>query len=571
MVTESGNVKNDAQKKYPDGIIHMFDDLFRVRADMVDYADDGFDQDAKKFVYQNPRQISNGEQLMGKGGTPAEMDSLREAIRTEGLKHPLDCRWHFNGSRIQLIGGSRRKRSIDKLIADKSKCYNPVSREMEPASSVYEYIVCHINEMDDDTALKHAISSNEEGRSIGEGALAALVRHLRQCGKDDDYIRHTLSKSVMWLRQTDEILRLDDRSFDAFCTEKINRTVALKLVAVPDVKRRLLLLGDAAKEASIRIQADIAKHDEQIFKAEKEEEELSGELRAAEEMGVPTDDTEKKISAVKDRIAHHEKAKLAANKKRTNKVIAKDLSNAASGTSDDEVKPLTSVKVRKEWLGTVSALLKSEGKDEDGTEYDLDILHCAKSLIGAYLQGEENITKVLKIIARNQERRAVKAERLVFSFLEAHHGVAVVGFFVRIFCLGWYIIYMNFSTWLRENDDREELPPLEWSDLKSMLHPPYPPGVMENRPGKEFRNWITVDFARWVGGRSYQGYYKQLYIPFGSKCEIRDGQTAIKIAKGIVEQEKGRYNRAYIYRSTAYQGVGVFGDENSNIRFGSGY
>jgi len=408
MSVETETVKLPSKKILPEGIIHMFDDVYKVRHDLVEFADDGFDLNAKEFVYQNPRHIANGTQKMGLGGSRDEMDSLRAAICTEGLKHPLDCRWIKDGKKVQLIGGSRRKRSIDKLRADNTNCHNPATGKREPAANVYEYVVCHINDMDDDTALKHAVSSNEESKSIGEGALAALVRHLRHCKKDDDYIRWVLSKSVAWLRQTDEILQLDDKCFNAFCDEQINRTVAIRLVAIPDVGHRLQLLGDASKEAAVRIQASLKKHDEQIDKAKDEEEQLDGEARAADAMGQPSTKVRKKLSETRDRIEHHEKAKEETAKKRTNRVIAKDLDKAAKSTGDTDVKPLTAVKVRKEWLEAVTALIDNKGVAEDGTQYDLDHLHCAKTLIKAFLQGEENIEKPLKIIARNQERRAAK-------------------------------------------------------------------------------------------------------------------------------------------------------------------
>ena len=410
MPTEVDSTTTTTQETYPDGIIHMFDNVFKVRHDLIEFADDGIDPESTEFVYQNPRHIVNGAQPMGKGGTKEEMATLREAIRSEGLKHPLDCRWLPDHKKIQLVGGSRRKRSIDKLRAENAKCYNPVTSDLEPATGLYEYIVCHINEMDDETALKHAISSNEEGRPIGEGALAALVRHLRKCGKSDDQIRWTLSKSVAWLRQTDEILQLDSKCFNAFCTEEINRTVALKLVSIPDVKRRLQLFGDATKEASARIQANIKKHDEQIEKAKDEEELLEGEARAAEVMGKPATKARKKVSVARDRIAQHEKAKDEVGKKRTNRVIAKDLAAAAKKNGEDnvDVRPLTATKVKKEWLSTVTALIAKKGTAEDGTEYDLDHLYCAQILLKAYLQGEEKIEKVLKIIARNQDRRTAK-------------------------------------------------------------------------------------------------------------------------------------------------------------------
>ena len=404
------------QVTLPAGFKHLYDDVYRVRWDLIEFADDGFDPNATQFVYQNPRHIKNGSRLMGKGGSKQEMDELREAIRTEGLKHPLDCRWSSSErQKIQLVGGSRRKRSIDKLRSEKAMCHNPATQSEESADQVYEYIVCHVNEMDDDTALKHAVSSNEQGRPIGEGALVALVRHLRKCGRTDEQIRWSLSKSPTWVKESDEILQLDDKTFESFCQEDINRTVALKLVKIPELQQRLNILGASIRVAEARISADIKKHDAQIDKAKDDEELAQGEIMAAKHTNKSSAKAQKKVRAARDKVSAHEKAKEEILTKRTGKVGTQDLEKAVADTGQESDatpsrRPLSSNKVKKEWLGNIAAWIKAGSKNEDGEdlEISMDDLHFGKVFCEALLSGEENVAKVFKVNARNRERRKKK-------------------------------------------------------------------------------------------------------------------------------------------------------------------
>lgn len=398
----------------PEGVTHLHGDLYRVRHDLIEYADDGFDLGSDELIFQNPRHItaSTDSKPMGLGFSKPEMDELRESIRTQGLKSPLSTRWMPGNQKVQIVDGERRKRSIDKLRKDKSDVYVPATGKQAPAGEHYEYIDCRIEEMDEEAALKHSISMTQSGRSFGEGALVVIVRHLRKCGKDDKEILEIMGKSPSWLKQSDDILQLDDKSFTAFCDDKINRTVALQLVTIPDVAKRIKLLGHASKIAQQRITEEMKKLDDQVEKAETELEHAEGEEAEANAIGTPDKKKKatRKVRVARTKVETKKKAKEEATKKGTAKVIDKDLQQAAKETETEDVKPkaLTGVKIQKHYVDVLVSTIRRGGKDEEGNDLDFDPeeLQLAKTVCDFIVKGEPDVFKALKQHRTNKARRA---------------------------------------------------------------------------------------------------------------------------------------------------------------------
>jgi len=411
-------VDQQTVRKLPEGIIHLHGDLYRVRHDLIEYASEGFDPASTEFVFQNPRHISDGTEsgkTIGHGFSKEAMDELREAIRTEGLDHPLVCRWLPGNQKVQIVAGERRKRCLDKLRKDKETVFDPTTQQMVSAADHYNFIECRISEMDEKTALKRSISETETGKSFGEGALVLLVRHLRTCGMDDKEILATMSKSPSWLKQSDDILKLDEKCFKSFCTDKINRTVALQLVNIPDVTKRIQLLGKASEIAQQRIAQEIKKLDAQIEGAQTDLEHAEGEAAAADVQGTPAQKKRamKKVRAARDKVTTKQKAKETAKGKGTAKVIDKDLRKAAksSGTDGDDeaVKPksLTGVKVKKHYVDILASIIRRGGKTEDGEEVEFEIeeLQLAKTISECIYKGEADVLKALAQYTTGKHRR----------------------------------------------------------------------------------------------------------------------------------------------------------------------
>lgn len=394
------------QQDLPEGISHLHGDLYLVHHSLIEYADNGFDLDGGELIFQNPRHISSGTdgKPMGSGFSKAEMDELRESLRTEGMKNPLSTRWLPDHKKVQIVDGERRKRSLDKLRKDKSEVYVPSTGQYAPAVDHYDFIECRIEEMSEETALKHSISMTERSRSFGEGALVLIVRHLRNCGKDDNSILEIMGKSPSWLKQSDDILSLDNKTFQAFCGDKINRTVALQLISIPDVSKRIKLLGKATEIAKQRISEELKKIDEQLEQAESEFEEAEAEGVVAKVLGTEVDKkrANKKVKVARDKVAKKKKSKTEVEEKTTAKVIGGDLQKAAKeeGLEGNEVRPksLTGVKVKKHYIDILVSVINSGLKDEEGNEMEFDIedLHLAKTVCEFIYNGEKDVFKAVK-------------------------------------------------------------------------------------------------------------------------------------------------------------------------------
>lgn len=381
-------------------IIHLHGDLYRVKYDLIEYADGNFNITGKKLVFQNPRHIStNSGKPLGEGFGKAAMDELFHALVTEGMKNPLSCRWLPGKNKVQLVDGERRKRCIDKLRKENPMVHVPSTGETVSAVEHYEYIDCRIEEMSDESALKHAISMTESSKHFGEGALVLLVQHLRNHNMDDKTILSIMSKSASWLKQSDDILQLDKESLAAFCNNKINRTVALRLLTV-DEKKRSILLDKSSEISKARIEKEIEKHDLQIEEAQQELQEV--EKEAAEVAGRPRKEKKvsKKISMARDKVDQKVKEKEEVQEKGTAKVILKDLQLAAQEeglTEEVKPKPLSAVKIQKCYLDVINKLIDNDGVDEESEDIVLESqnLELAKIICEGILQGYEDIIALI--------------------------------------------------------------------------------------------------------------------------------------------------------------------------------
>lgn len=422
MSSQIAEQKKSATQELPEGVKHLHGDMYLVCHDLIEYADDGFDLSAAALIFQNPRHISASTdgKPMGIGFSKTEMDELRESIRTEGMKNPLSTRWLPGRKKVQVVDGERRKRSLDKLRKDKTPVYVPATGEYAPATEHYEFIECRIEEMTEEAALKHSISMTERGCSFGEGALVLIVRHLRNCGKEDKSILEIMGKSTSWLKQSDDILKLDDKTFQAFCGDQINRTVALQLVTIPDIGKRIKLLGKATQIAQQRIMDEINKLDEQIDKAETELEHAEADEVVANALGSGTDKKKanRKVRTARNKVDSKKKAKEETGQKGTSKVIDKDLQQAAKEEGvEEDIKPksLTGVKIGKHYVDALALTIRRGGKDDEGNDlgFDMEELHLAKTVCENIVKGEVDVFKAIKQYKTAQARRSKSSTKKV--------------------------------------------------------------------------------------------------------------------------------------------------------------
>lgn len=386
--------------------IPLHGNLYRVPLDMIQFAeanDDG-------FTFFNPRLIDGNK----RGFSKEEMEELYEAIRSEGLEHPLSLR--RLGDKLQLISGERRLRCLKKLVKDNADCYDSSTGETVKASKLYEYVEARIGDYDDQTAWKLAYSTNDKAIGIGESATIALVRQLRKAEYTDKQITTITGKSITWLKDTDLLNTLDKSTLAALASDQINRTVAISLAKIADVTERLDLLEAARAAADGRLSAMRAKIESEMqassskadmAKAKAVEAEFRGDDEAAAEELEKAEELEAKI---KDKKA--EKAKIEAIGPRVNK---KDLQRAksnkkkAEGDTDGEKVRLTHAKIKKHWHEPCCNLIKSDFCDEesgDPLELDPEDVRLIKLACEQIEKGEQDIIKILKAHQKAKDKRS---------------------------------------------------------------------------------------------------------------------------------------------------------------------
>lgn len=198
--------------------------------------------------FKNPRRASSAVQP--KGYAPEEMEELRNAIKNEGLEHPLSIRAWAGKKKYVVLNGERRFRCLQKLIADKEMCYDPATKQNRPADQLYKSVCCRVHsDITDDVAYQLAFSTNDRACDIGETATVAVVRHFYQDLKwSEAQILKVTGKSKPWLAETIAIIKLDQTTWDSFAAGRINRSVAAALAQKTERERV------ASLEAVIEVQ-----------------------------------------------------------------------------------------------------------------------------------------------------------------------------------------------------------------------------------------------------------------------------------------------------------------------------
>ena len=367
-------------------IQHISDDLYFIDRKAITFADNGFDLDSQELKFGNPRYFFQNGKIAAKGIlNDADMNVLRETIRTQGLKNPPQVRIVKNGDNnvvFELVDGERRVRSILKLISDNAEVFDPSQKKYVPASEKYGKIQVRIEEMDDKTAISRAFCSNDRSVAIGEAATVMMVKKLRMCNVSDEEICKITGLSVAWLRETEKLINLDDTTFLALSAEQINRTLALKLSDLQGEERleKLNCLLDAAQLRVEKIQKQLEIKKEHL---ENRIEIAEAEIVEAKHRGGDLEKPKKKKIKAEKRLEEVENQ-------------AKELedSEPKANIKDWEgAKPLTSVKIKKHWVAVLDEIL-NDVVTEDSVDR-LDVL-LARQLCEGIESGEKDILKILK-------------------------------------------------------------------------------------------------------------------------------------------------------------------------------
>lgn len=381
-----------------ENVKHLHGNLYRVRREIVNLAREGIETQDGQVRFGNPRWVKNSKgKLVAKGLEKAKMDFLRESIQNEGLENPLRLRLievqNEDGETdyaLEVVNGERRYRSIEHLCRDSVLCVDSATGERVPANTLYEWVDCRINPMDDKEAIQMALRPNETGESIGEVASINVVRVLRDAGHSDDQILELTGKSITWLRETDRLIALDPVTLASLQAEEINRRVALSLCDISATDQRLERL-EAVKEAAL---ARIARREQELRQAaQNARTEVEIETASAYIANIEGD-----VDGVEEHSAAAAAAEERASKKEAESqrlsagpktATSKDLD--ATRVIDDAPRPLSVSKLEKHWYNPVCEAIRSNGLDKAGNDMEID-LHDAKlvkAVLAVILEGKK--------------------------------------------------------------------------------------------------------------------------------------------------------------------------------------
>ena len=258
----------------------------------------------------------------------AKATALREDIRTKGLINPPVVRKHKGV--YSLIGGERRFRSVQKLIADNAQCWSISRKEFVPAKELYAKLTVRCIECDDLTAIGLAISDNVIRENLSEiEKINACIKLDIATNEEGDKlmtrarIAEIFGVSESWVSLTISIGNLPKCALNALNDGIINRTSALQLLKtepskIPQVIERAVQI--VTEETAAKIQEAIS-----------EIEQLTSEVNTAT--------TDANVAEMKHRTAPlHKKAEAGKAKRHANEAL--DAAAIALKNSTDRMKAL---------------------------------------------------------------------------------------------------------------------------------------------------------------------------------------------------------------------------------------
>jgi hypothetical protein len=384
----------------PDGFTPLGEEgLFLADFDLLELADEPNLLDvgkSKDIRFFNPRRLGEIEeegvlpkdwQQKGQGFNKEEMRELWDDIQRNGLEYHLCGFWTKKNEKVKVKvnDGERRFRCLAQMRKHDEKVWSPKDQQFMSANEVYARIPIKIKPMSEEEALMRACAVSETSVKWGDAALARLVKMLYAAGKSDEVICKVVGKGKQWVAETYTLNDLDELCFSYLLNNKINRTVAKKLLKITDEKERQQKCIDAFNHAVINNAAVIVEADTAVEKAENKEELARAELEEAKLNGADA-----------ETIAALEKKVLEAG----TKIKAKKQGRAASARSPmakardfpHVTKAMTPAKVNKQLSGITDLIDKN-----DETYASVPTLKVVQVVLKALLNGDD-LKEALKSI-----------------------------------------------------------------------------------------------------------------------------------------------------------------------------
>lgn len=379
---------NDTTYDIPKGVTSLSKDgIYSVDLNLIDYATK-IDNENEEFQWFNFRHLSS------KGLDDESMTALRESIQSDGLMHPIICRWYINENnelRLQMIEGERRCRSIRTLVESNVECWSKIKNKMLPAKEVYKTIPCRIIVGDDKECLRVAFTILDNSIDWGgESVKTRIVMKLRQANCTDEEILKITKKSSAWLRDETILCGLDDKTFSFYETEKINRSVALRLSKM-DIEERHKVLEDAYEKAEEEYQEELSEVENEVNKAVDAEEvaEANLELMKESEDEESIEEATKEFEKAKEKL-EKKKEKKEKIKQKKPKVKTKHLKD------NDEVKEIDFKEMIKSHQERLEEINANKGIIDKDNIIPSEVLPWLVAVYKGIMSEQEDLNVILK-------------------------------------------------------------------------------------------------------------------------------------------------------------------------------
>jgi len=393
------NAVSDISEAFGDDIRHLHGNLFRVRRALVRVAKPGLSVREGEIVYGNPRWFRNGRgDLEARGVESSKMEELRESIRSSGLDNPIRLRPIYGeDAHLEVVNGERRFRCIEGLCDENSRCYDSGAGDNAPASVVYEWIDCRIEDLDDKEALAIALKTNETSEVIGDQASIQVVKTLRDAGYDDQEVLKATGKSLSWLRETDRIISLDEVCLGHFEEDHITRKAAIQLALIENAEERIQILEGILSIARDRHSSKIRSLDKAVDDAEKKE--LISKSAAKVAMSIGDEEQAEELEAAGARAAKKAAKAKEERQKASSKPPKADVKDIKKVKASKAPEPHPAGSIHSVYLEKIQEIIENDGFDDEGDSLGVDvgILVAVSGVLEAIAAGEEDVASVLAI------------------------------------------------------------------------------------------------------------------------------------------------------------------------------
>lgn len=371
------------------------------RIQIIERPTEGEETDQLLF---NPRSLESFD--------PESMSELRDSIKQRGLLHPITVRVRTEDEEvisIELIAGERRFRSIKMLVEANEEVFDKDTREMVPATELYQHLPCCPHyDISDEEAFSLMCEENGKTKPLTVREEILLVERLLSRGLKQDAIAKLIGEQGSWVSHTRNFERvLPKEAFEMLLEGKMTRNVAVNLISYPEDKRNdVFQSAKAAEEKARQKKLDAAQSEHDA--ADDAEILHQSDLERAEEEG----DQAKVDKAAKAAKSARAKKEQAAKKKEKIEKNAGNITQGdlAAGARNAQISPKKAKQLSKTDLVQLIVdpldehINEGEYEADSGETVPEDILTIIRTTVACVAEGVRDPKQIIERAMRASGR-----------------------------------------------------------------------------------------------------------------------------------------------------------------------